>query len=458
MVDLQSNAQLRDPNAPSSLRDVNSTTPSAPAAATAASSQGSSESAPHAPDSPAGGPTVPSSGPPALRVVSSPGRATSPEAVAVSPGEEITPEEKTPVEAEPGSDRTPPLLEVLRFDPPVVEGGNVTKLTVRAREGLSGVKSVWGELRSPNRLATLPFGSGDVGSSNVSTFAIRIPREAEAGVWYVSWISLTDGADNSSLVQAPSAASAPPGGTLTVNSSESDSTAPEIFQIWFEKATVDAGEKDAIRVEARDDGSGVASMMGACQSPSKSALVWFKCALNAESGIWEGDFLVPKNAECGEWGVQQLAAKDKAGNTTLLIGDSPLLASAGFQVSFRDDCDSTPPTLDAFDLSPTTVSNDTATEILVTATVNDEGSGAVTMTGWFEGPVSKGGQVPKNYFHCSPNPRDPEAPWTGKVLVPQLAAKGTWKVGVIRLQDKALNAREYTPADPVVSGRVFEVQ
>ena len=80
------------------------------------------------------------------------------------------------------------------------------------------------------------------------------------------------------------------------------------------------------------------------------------------------------------------------------------------------------------------------------------------MTGWFEGPVSTGGQFPKNYFTCSPDPKDPTAPWTGKVKVPQLAAKGIWKVGVIRLQDKALNWREYTPLDPVLSGRVFEVR
>ena len=59
---------------------------------------------------------------------------------------------------------------------------------------------------------------------------------------------------------------------------------------------------------------------------------------------------------------------------------------------------------------------------------------------------------------CSPDPSDPEAPWTCKILVPRLAAKGTWKVGVIRLEDKARNFREYTAADPVVSGRVFDVQ
>ncbi len=367
-------------------------------------------------------------------------------------------EPNTPVEAEPGSDRTPPLLHAFRFDPPVVEGGSVTTLTVQASDDQSGVKSFRGEIRSPNGLATLWFGSQDSGNGIVSTLTIALPLEAETGVWYVSWISMIDGADNSSLVRASSPATAPPGGTLTVSSPESDSAAPEVRQVWFDQTTVGDGEKNVIGIEARDDRSGVASIMGACQSPSRSALIWFKCAQNEGSGIWEGDVPIPRNADCGEWVVHHLEAKDKAGNTTVLSANSPLLARASFQVSSGADCDSSPPTFEAFDLSPKVVSNETAAEILVTATVHDDGTGTAAMSGWFEGPVSSGGQIPKNFFYCSPAPKDPEAPWTCKVQVPQLAAWGTWKVGVIRLQDKALNSREYTAADPVVSGRVFEVQ
>ena len=457
-VDRQASAPGGEPVGSPAPGGRDSSSRSVSAATAAASVRESTQAVPLAPDSRAGSPQVFSSNPQGSTVVSRRGGDTAPAAEVESPRESATPEAKAPVEGEPGSDRTPPVLEALRFDPPVVEDGEVTTLTVQARDDLSGLKSVSGEVRSPNRLATLPFHSRDVGSDGVSTFAITVPRQAESGVWYVSWISLTDGADNSTLVQAPSAEAAPPGATLTVNSSESDSTGPEVLHVGFDKTIVEGGEKNVILVEARDDRSGVASVMGACQSQSKSAIIWFQCAMNAESGTWEGDVPIPRNADCGEWKIQQLAAKDKAGNTTLLMGDSPLLARAGFEVSDRADCDSTPPTLDAFVLSPTSVSNETATEILVTATVHDVGSGAVSMTGWFEGPVSSGGQVPKNYFHCSPDPQDPEAPWTGKILVPQLAPKGTWKVGVIRLQDKAQNFREYTPADSVVSGRVFEVR
>ena len=468
----QESAQHREVGAPNPPGGADSRNGPAPAAAAAASAPESPEAVPVGRNSRAEGPAASPAGLQTGRLVSSTGRAASPgagvalpeettpppEVGAASSDEGTTPEAVAPVEAEPGSDRTPPLLEVLRFDPPVVEGGNVTTLTVQASDDLSGMKSFTGEIRSPNGLATLPFWSRAAGGGNLATFAITVPREAETGVWYVSWISLIDGADNSSLIRASSAAAAPPGGTLTVSSPESDSVAPEVFRIWFDKTAIDAGDRHVIEVEARDGRSGVTSIKGACQSPSKSALIWFSCALNEESGVWEGDVLIPGNADCGEWGVQQLAARDKAGNTTVLLGNSPLLARATFQVSFRSDCDAVPPTLDAFELSPAVVSNETVTEILVTARVHDEGSGVVAVTGWFEGPVSTGGQIPKNNFRCLPDPKDPGAPWTWRVQVPQFAARGTWKVGVIRLQDKALNAREYTSADPVLSGSVFEVQ
>lgn len=357
-----------------------------------------------------------------------------------------------------GADSTPPVLESLRFDPPQIEGGNVTTLTVQANDARSGLKTMWGEIRSPNRSAALSFGSGNVSGGTVFSFPISLPRAAQTGTWYVAWLSLTDQAGNTKLIQAASASAAPPGGTFAAFSSESDATPPEVLQVWFDRSAVGPGEKNTIAVEARDDRSGVASVIGACQSPSKSALIWFSGALNADSGTWVGEVSIPKTADCGEWVVQQLAVKDKAGNTTLLQANSPPLARAGFRVASGSDCDFTAPTLDAFDLSPAIVLSGTATEILVTARVYDEGSGAATMTGWFEGPAPAGGQSPKNPLSCSPDPRDPDAPWTCRIQVPQLAAKGTWKVGAIRLEDKAKNVRTYTSADPVVSGRVFQVQ
>ena len=146
-----------------------------------------------------------------------------------------------------------------------------------------------------------------------------------------------------------------------MNSSESDSTPPEVLDVWFDNVVVDAGGKNVIRVDARDDGSGVKSIMGACQSPSGSALIWFNGVLDPESGIWAGEIALPKDADCGNWVVQQLSVSDKGGNTTLLKTEAPALANASFQVSFRAGCDSIAPTLEEYDLADPRLS-ETATE------------------------------------------------------------------------------------------------
>jgi hypothetical protein len=378
---------------------------------------------------------------------------------AAASDEKRSPEEKASAEAASTSDRTPPVLDQIRFEPAVVEGGKTTTLTILARDNLSGVKSLRGEIQSPSGAATLPIWLQDSNGGNSFTYVISIPAAAETGVWFVKWLYLTDVADNSALIQVPSATSAPPGGTFSVSSSESDSIAPDVLEISFARATIeDKEDRNVIKVEVRDDLSGVSSVAGTCQSSSKSAQISFTCALNSESGLWEGEVIIPGNAPCGAWSVQQLSAKDKAGNTTHLTDESPILARAGFTIAPRAECDSSPPTLDAFTLSQTIVPGDVASEILITAAVHDVGSGAVSMTGWFEGPVSEGGQVPMNHFNCTPDPEHPEAPWTGTVVVPQFAARGTWKVRVVRLEDKARNVREYTPADPVLSRGVFEVR
>ena len=371
---------------------------------------------------------------------------------------EVTPppETKLPVDVDPSSDRTPPVVESIHFDPPEVADGNVTILSIQASDDRSGVKSVWGTIRSPSGVAILSFGAQSESDSSVLASRISVPSKAEAGVWYISDLYLLDRAGNT-LVGSFTPATIPAGGSMRVVSSEPDSTAPEVLRIWVEKGSVGGGEKNQISIEARDDSSGVANVSGAFQSPSKSALIGFNCLQNTETGFWVGEVSLPTNADCGEWRLQQLRIVDKAGNLAYLSGDSPQLARVAFDV-YGNDCDSSPPTLETFNISPESVSNETPAEIQVTATIRDVGSGAASMSGWFDGPASTNGQVPRVYFSCAPDPKDPEAPWTGKIQVPQYAAKGTWKVGLIRLQDKAQNFRQYTSGDPVVAGHVFEVQ
>src|SRR5207245_647188 len=54
---------------------------------------------------------------------------------------------ENPIPVDPESDRRPPVLEYLRFDPPEIPDGGVTTLSVGAVDDLSGVKTVYGVLR-----------------------------------------------------------------------------------------------------------------------------------------------------------------------------------------------------------------------------------------------------------------------------------------------------------------------
>jgi hypothetical protein len=174
--------------------------------------------------------------------------------------------------------------------------------------------------------------------------------------------------------------------------------------------------------------------------------------------MWDGPFSVPGNASCGEWTVQQVRVADKAGNIATVPGTAAPLARAGFLVTTEGDCDSTAPTLDGFTLSPTVVSNAAATPIAIIAQVHDDGTGATSVTGWAAGPVSASGQTPQISFTCTRRATDPQDTWTGSFVVPQFAARGTWKIGRIRLEDKARNIRDYFPSDPILASATFEVQ
>ena len=357
---------------------------------------------------------------------------------------------------ESGSDRTPPVLDAIRFDPPQIADGGVTTLLIQAHDDMSGVTRVTGNFSSPNGAALLSFDCYGDEASGLFSARITIPGKGETGVWFVSNLFIVDGAQNP-LIGRFTAATVPPGGSLVVSSAESDSAPPEVRDIRLDQGSLRDGEKNLIRIEVVDDRSGVASVDGSFQSPARSAHIAFICARGADLDIWESEVTLPANADCGEWTMQQLRVADNAGNRATLGVETPLVARAGFRVMTRD-CDDTAPTLDSLDLSPAVVSNDTAAEILVTAILHDVGTGVESASGWVSGPAATNGQAPVISFACTSNSRDPEAPWTCKIPVPQFAARGTWAMQRFRVTDKARNARDYLPDDRALVRATFEVQ
>jgi hypothetical protein len=361
------------------------------------------------------------------------------------------------VPIDPESDRQAPVFGYLRFDPPEIPDGGVATLSVGATDDLSGVKIAYGTVRSPGGVAIVPFTAQDEAGSGVLTTRIAIPQKAETGDWYVASLQILDRADNP-LILAFAKTSVPQGGVLRVYSQESDSTAPVVHGVSVDKGTVSGGEKNLIVVEVDDDQSGVASVTGIFQNSTKSASIPFSCHASAATSYWEGDVPVPADADCGEWTLQLLRVADKANNTAFLSSDSPQVGRVSFVVAGGGGCDSVPPTLDALYASPAIVSNAAAAEITLTATAHDEGSGVATLFGRVQGPPSTSGQVPRIAFSCTPDPKNPEAPMTTKITVPQYAAKGIWKVDYLQVLDKARNARTYQGDDPALANANFTVE
>jgi hypothetical protein len=357
---------------------------------------------------------------------------------------------------DPASDHHPPVLQFLRFDPPEIRDGATAILSVGATDDLSGVKSVFGTIRSPSEGAVLMFVAQDAGGTGVFTASVTIPKKAETGIWFVGTVQIVDKADNP-LNVAYLKSSMPPGGTLRVVSAESDSTPPTVHSVSIEKGTVNGGEKNHITVDVDDDNSGVGTVTGTFQSPSKSAFIPFTCIPSSE-GVWAGDVLVPANADCGAWTLKQLRVTDKANNAAVLSAESPELSGAGFVVSGGGGCDPDPPVLDAINIQPSTVSNATPTIVTLTITAHDDGSGVASLTGRIEGPASANGPAPRQYFSSKPDPRNPNAPMIAQITMPATAAKGIWRVTVIELTDKANNMHAYNTSDPVLADAIITVE
>ncbi len=355
------------------------------------------------------------------------------------------------------SDRLPPVLQSLRFDPPEIKDGGTTILSVGSTDELSGVKFVYGSVRSPSGTAIIPFSARDATGTGLFSSTIMIPPQAETGEWFVANLQIVDKADNA-LALVFARATVPEGGALRIVSEESDSIPPDVHRVSIVKNFVDAGESNQIVVDVDDDSSGVALVSGAFQSPSKAAFIPFNCTQAGDSPTWEGEVRIPETADCGEWTLRQLRVVDKAKNGAFLSMDAPQVGRVSFVVSGGGECDSEPPFIDVMYFSPTYVSNATAAEIVVTIMAHDDGSGVASLFGWIDGPVAANGRSPRITFESRPDPNDPEGPMTARITVPQFAAQGVWRVTLAQVVDKARNTRAYNRNDPALRDASFTVE
>ena len=351
-------------------------------------------------------------------------------------------------ERDADSDVAPPRLLAAEFTPPQVQDGEITSFAATVTDDLAGVRGVSGVVVSPSG-AQQGFACQREGDVRFVA-RITVPREAAEGVWTVKYLTLSDNAGNTANLNA-STGQLPPSASFRVASSASDSKAPTLNRVWLDQASMGAGEKNTVFVQAEDDKSGVQLISGVFVSPNKQARIGFGCRA-ADGGIWSCPITPPSCVDCGAWQLEQLQLQDKANNMATIRADVEAIAQVRLNL-FGKDCDSAPPTLTALSLEPPVVSNADGGIIRITAVATDNQCGVASLSGQAMPPSGAGARI---FFPFRPT-SDGQT-FTGEIQVPKHAASGVWTIGWIQALDKGHNMKAYSGSDPVLARVTFRVE
>src|SRR4029079_6706812 len=180
---------------------------------------------------------------------------------------------RSPVDKDPNTDTTPPMVTAIQFDPPSVHDGDSVAVIVTAMDDMAGIRGISGTIHSARGKALQGFAcQREAPESNRYIGRLTIPKDAEEGMWHINFLNVSDNASNSVTLaynQAPVLQSA----QLQVTSSRSDKTPPTVKAAWIDKRGMRAGEKNTLFVQAQDDKSGVNLVSGVFLSPKKQARI-----------------------------------------------------------------------------------------------------------------------------------------------------------------------------------------
>jgi hypothetical protein len=354
------------------------------------------------------------------------------------------------VAKDPNSDTTPPQLVSIEFVPPQVQDGQDATIVIVATDELSGVRGVSGTITSPTGKALQGFAEQREGDADRYVGRVHIPKDAEAGPWHVNFLSLSDNASNSVMLNWAQG-TIPRSAVLQVISSGSDSTPPTLKSVSLERRAIHAGEKDVVLVEAEDDKSGVNLVSVTFVSPAKRARIGASCG-HGGGDLWQCELLVPACVDCGDWQLEQVTLQDKANNLANVRTDNPLVRAVQLNIA-GDNCDSNAPVMQGLVLSTNdlVIGREGAT-LTVTVTAFDDGCGISGISGQYGGPgAGSGGFFPMQ------STGDPNT-FVGRIQFNPLAPRGTWRILSIQLTDRARNLRIYDASDPMMRNGIFQVR
>ena len=336
------------------------------------------------------------------------------------------------------------------FVPPQVQDGQEASVVIVANDDLSGVRGISGTIISPTGKAVQGFSGQRDADTSRYVGRVLIPKDAEAGLWHVNFVSLSDNASNSVMLNWAQG-TVPQTAVLRVVSSGSDSTPPTLKNIWIDRRAMHAGEKDTVFVQAEDDKSGVNLASVTFVSPAKHARIGAACA-SGEADVWHCEISVPTCIDCGDWQLEQVTLQDKANNLANFRLDNPLVQSVKVSIT-GEGCDSEAPVLQSVLLGSNdiVVARDGA-NVIMTLMVADEGCGVAGISAQYAGPGTGSG----GFFPLQQN--GPPNTFVGTIHFDPLAARGVWRIMSVQLTDRARNLRVYRNTDPQLAGAVFQLR
>ncbi|MBC2582921.1 Ig domain-containing protein, partial [Clostridium sp. DJ247] len=245
---------------------------------------------------------------------------------------------------DPTPDVTPPVLNSLNISSSQASPGNPVKITAEVSDELSGVNSVYISYRKPSGNST-----GTYLNLNQTTQkyegTISIGTYDEAGEWIPSYLALTDKKDNSGYVYdvnstssgqkfdfspyrvTVSGVSIPP-----VTPESTDKVPPVLNSITTSTSQVSGPGTAKLIADVSDDDTGVYNVYAYYLKPSGRSYS-LGLYFNSTTGKYEGNITIGQYDEIGDWKLNYVYLRDKAGNYKCIY-DSALYPSMSEKQDF----------------------------------------------------------------------------------------------------------------------------
>jgi len=235
-----------------------------------------------------------------------------------------------------------------------------------------------------------------------------------------------------------------------------DTTPPVLTGFNFSPGSVDVTNGDAtvdVTLHVTDDLSGFSSAYVQLYSPSYGQEIsTFNVQLTSGTvldGDAQGTLTIPQLSEAGDWSVYWIDLRDATGNSQVL--DKATLMSLGFPTTLTvisQDQDVTPPQLNSFNISPTSIDVSSGPQSTTfTMGITDDKSGlnfcqgsVCYITIRLQSPSGKQSQqeTGRNVQLLSGTLQN--GVWQVVVTLPRYAEAGVWKVNYLYLLDMTGNS------------------